>query len=85
MLKTSFGIQLDIPQAGYEYSWIMTSDPKAVSSQPEIKPETTEQKTKDAWGRPKCDVGQTSSVTLVWRPYSVFKEIDPIQTNVTKA
>ena len=48
MLKTSFGMQLDMPQVGYEYSWIMTSDPKAeVSSQPEIKPETTEQETKD--------------------------------------
>ena len=47
MLKTSFGIQLDIPQAGYEYSWIMTSDPNAVSSQPEIKQETTKQETKD--------------------------------------
>lgn len=53
MLKTSFGIQLDIPQAGYEYSWIMTSDPNAVSSQPEIEPETTKQETKDDWGRPE--------------------------------
>ena len=80
-------MQLDMPQVGYEYSWIMTSDPtkEEVSSQPEIKPETTEQETKEDWGRPKCDVGQTSSVTKVWRPYSVFKEIDPIQTNVTKA
>lgn len=48
MLKTSFGIQLDIPQAGYEYSWVMTSDPKADdTSQPEIEPETTEQETKE--------------------------------------
>jgi len=47
MLKTSFGIQLDIPQAGYEYSWIITSDPKSNFSQPEIEPETTKQETKD--------------------------------------
>lgn len=47
MLKTSFGMQLDMPQVGYEYSWIMTSDPKAVSSQPEIEPETTKQETKE--------------------------------------
>lgn len=75
-------MQLDMPQVGYEYSWIMTSDPKATASS---QPETTKQETKDDWGRPKCDVGQTIGVTEVWRPYSVFKEIDPIQTNVTKA
>ena len=44
MLKTSFGIQLDMPQVGSEFSWIMTSD---TASQPEIKPETTEEKTED--------------------------------------
>ena len=44
MLKTSFGMQLDMPQVGYEYSWIMTSDPKATASS---QPETTKQETKD--------------------------------------